>query len=497
MYEFSDHYIILNIPFAATHEEIKQAYRKKARETHPDVGGSQDEFINVRKAYDVLINPEKRRHYDIIHKQYYQGMQQDSNTNKKHYQSNHQERKPKQEAPETTNQSSTSRETHPKGSTEKKDSNVSNSIKRSTFLRVAAFIMIMILLYVCIEMTYEPQIEDVSYDNISPINETSGEKFKERASDDSNQSDFPYLEKKDIKDTSDFEDQEEVVDLELSSNETGFESTEEISDILAEVQNIDTFTSFNVPSGTFSLGSTQEEVKSIMGVPTSISSYDNSWGYKFSTVFFNSNNQVIGWSDISNNLRVFLGDAVSNATFTLGSSKLDVVHAMGTPNSISTNVNSWDYEFSTVHFSSDNKVIGWSDISNNLRAFLGNTEATTTFTLGSNKQDVILAMGTPSSISTYDNSWDYQFSTVHFNSNNQVIGWTDISNNLRAFLGQATENATFTSGSTKLEVIAAMGTPTSVSAYNNSWDYDFSTVRFDDTNKVVSWSNISENLKVR
>lgn len=59
-------YSDLGVDKTATQEQIKKAYRKKAKKTHPDVaaGGDSSEFHKVAKAYNVLMNPETRRRYD-------------------------------------------------------------------------------------------------------------------------------------------------------------------------------------------------------------------------------------------------------------------------------------------------------------------------------------------------------------------------------------------------------------------------------------------------
>lgn len=64
----ADHYETLGVDREASEEDIKRAYRKLARELHPDVNpnpDAQEKFKSVTHAYEVLSDPEQRRNYDI------------------------------------------------------------------------------------------------------------------------------------------------------------------------------------------------------------------------------------------------------------------------------------------------------------------------------------------------------------------------------------------------------------------------------------------------
>ena len=57
-------YDVLGIDEDADTSEIKEAYRKKAKETHPDKGGDACIFASIAFAYKVLSDPDARKEYD-------------------------------------------------------------------------------------------------------------------------------------------------------------------------------------------------------------------------------------------------------------------------------------------------------------------------------------------------------------------------------------------------------------------------------------------------
>jgi outer membrane protein assembly factor BamE (lipoprotein component of BamABCDE complex) len=184
------------------------------------------------------------------------------------------------------------------------------------------------------------------------------------------------------------------------------------------------------PTGYFTVGSTKDEVLAVQGTPTRLSDYQ--WGYGLSHVSF-QNGRVIGWyvSPV-NGLRVkMLPDSEIEASaarargyFTAGSSRDEVLAVQGTPTSFSDV--QWVYGLSHVSFQNGRVVSWYVSPVNSLRVRMLASDGSAPvrpaayFTVGSTKDEVLAVQGTPTSFS--EAQWAYGLSHVSF-QNGRVVSW--------------------------------------------------------------------------
>src|SRR5256886_17526796 len=67
--QYKDYYKSLGVPKNASTDDVKKAYRKLARQYHPDVNKKPDaekKFKEINEANEVLSDPDKRKRYDTV-----------------------------------------------------------------------------------------------------------------------------------------------------------------------------------------------------------------------------------------------------------------------------------------------------------------------------------------------------------------------------------------------------------------------------------------------
>ena len=64
-----DYYAVLGVNKGASSDEVKKAFKKKAMKYHPDRTGNdkgaEKKFKEIKEAYDVLSDPQKKSMYDL------------------------------------------------------------------------------------------------------------------------------------------------------------------------------------------------------------------------------------------------------------------------------------------------------------------------------------------------------------------------------------------------------------------------------------------------
>lgn len=252
----------------------------------------------------------------------------------------------------------------------------------------------------------------------------------------------------------------------------------------------------SIEGSAFTLGSSKEEVFSVMGTPDIAN--NEIWDYGTSRVMFASN-QVKGWLTNSVPLKTSMGDAELFAPpIQLGSTVQDVILAMGTPKNVFSSADNYEFNYgSNSNISiTNNKVDKIVNYGGDIKVtnakkedeFLG-------FWIDSSKDEVVKASGVPYVIEFRNGleTWEYRNSTVSFQDEKVVYYANNGELNVVSYPKHTNTTLTFSLYSSKEEVLNVMGTPDYYGS--DRFTYGESTVFFNDESQVIKWSN-NGNLKI-
>ena len=96
-------YKILKVDRSATGDEIKQSFKKLAREHHPDKGGNTETFQQIQKAYETLSDPQRRKEYDSPEPRFDEGFPFDFNNFNSFFHQHHHQPEQRRQATQMSN----------------------------------------------------------------------------------------------------------------------------------------------------------------------------------------------------------------------------------------------------------------------------------------------------------------------------------------------------------------------------------------------------------
>ncbi|NLI82481.1 MAG: J domain-containing protein [Deltaproteobacteria bacterium] len=195
-------------------------------------------------------------------------------------------------------------------------------------------------------------------------------------------------------------------------------------------------------------------------------------------------------------LREDAGKDTQAPHFTIGSSKAEVLRVQGPPTRVRGQT--WIYGLSDVQFR-EGRVWRYNNFDHSLKVRLlpartPPPHSPEFFTVGSTRDEVLAVQGTPTRVD--GNKWTFGFSEVRFKEG-RVEDYDNYFGNLKVRLLPSHPSSTpprrdyFTIGSTRDEVLAVQGTPTSIQG--NFWFYHFSNILFRE-GKVQHVVNAAGNL---
>lgn len=194
-----------------------------------------------------------------------------------------------------------------------------------------------------------------------------------------------------------------------------------------------------------------------------------------------------------------------STTFTLGDGFERVKMSMGDPDKAANtgSFERWYYGSSFIDISDERGVFAWHKGDTELKAFLGYKVKDSVFRLGSDRDTVAKANGTPDTIEHAvfcDTRMYYGTSYVEFDERLKVVGWYVGNTKLNIEKNSATAGYSFAIGSKDTDLLKAMGTPDGISyeGTKSKWYYGDSYVEIHmSNNEIIHYREKSVPLKVK
>ncbi len=217
-----------------------------------------------------------------------------------------------------------------------------------------------------------------------------------------------------------------------------------------------------------------EDVTSVMGTPQTLCIDERGivLEYGKSFVYLSSDYEVKDWYN-KGELKIRKVVVDENApAIRLGSSKYDVVKAMGDPDRVDGDSRRrWFYQDSWLNFNSEGAVEGWSDTGNLKLADLAAADKTP-IRIGSLRDEVFASAGTPEYY--FDKQIKYGNSLILHDQNNRVTEIQNKDKNLKIAQNETGTRESFRLGDALEKILDSMGNPDAM-RYDAAWQY-YSTI---------------------
>lgn len=252
------------------------------------------------------------------------------------------------------------------------------------------------------------------------------------------------------------------------------------------------------------IGSSKNDILNSLGAPQYINPlYSNVWDYNGAKLFFDEDQKVNGYENRDHQIDHVLPKKISDeGHIFIGSSQEEVLRVLGAPSEINSELkHTWNYGNAVLFFDYQGILEGYEDHQGVLKPYMTKViidikSNVDRLFIGSNKEEVLNVLGSPSRIDkSYINQWYYQSAKLIFDNEGLVEGYQNSNGELDRVLVISEKEGNVFIGTSKEEVLKILGAPSIMNPlYPNLWTYKESTIEFDFNNKVVGYKNIQGDL---